>query len=130
MLIRTTLFVIVLGVLGVIVPVGAHHSNSGFDVEKIIEIKGVVKEWKWSNPHTWIILSGVDDGSGGQTDWSAEGRPPGVLGRAGWTRNSIKVGETVSIHCSPAKDGTHVCLVARVTLADGTVLPNAAPQAF
>ncbi len=130
MLIRLSAVAIAVALLTASVPIGAHHSNSGFDVEKIIEIKGVVREWKWSNPHTWIILSGVDDGKGGRTDWSAEGRPPGVLGRAGWSKTSIKVGDTVSIHCSPAKDGTHVCLVARVTLSDGTVLPNAAPQAF
>jgi hypothetical protein len=103
--------------------VHAHHSNSAFEVEKIIEIRGTVKEWRWTNPHTWIILT-ADDGHGGKTEWSAEGRPPGVLGRAGWTRNTLKAGDTVSIHCSPAKDGSKVCLVARVTLADGTVLSN------
>ena len=107
-------------------PVQAHHSNSAFEVEKIIEIKGVVKEWKWTNPHTWIFLT-VDDGKGGKVEWAVEGRAPGILGRAGWTRNSIKVGDTVTIHCSPAKDGTPTALVARVTLADGTVLANAPP---
>ena len=118
------------GAVVMAIPVTAHHSNSGFDVEKIIEIKGTVSEWRWTNPHTWIVVTGVDDGAGGKTTWSAEGRPPGVLGRAGWSKSSIKVGEQIGIHCSPAKDGTHVCLVARVTLANGTVLANAPPPTF
>jgi hypothetical protein len=105
----------------------AHHSNSAFDVEKIIEVRGTVKEFRWANPHTFILLSGVDDGKGGKGDWTAEGRPPGILGRAGWTKNSLKPGDMVTVHCSPAKDGTPFCLVARVTLADGTVLANAPP---
>ena len=108
------------------VPALAHHSNSAFQVDKVVELKGVVTQWKWMNPHTWIGLS-VDDGKGGKVEWAIEGRPPGVLGRAGWSRNSIKVGDTITIHFSPAKDGTHTGLVARVTLADGTVLPNAGP---
>ena len=119
-----------LGILAMTAPMGAHHSNSGFDVEKIIELKGTVSEWRWTNPHTWIVITGVDDGAGGKTTWTAEGRPPGVLGRAGWSKNSIKFGESITIHCSPAKDGTHMCLVARVTLADGTVLANAPPPTF
>jgi hypothetical protein len=127
---RTVGALLLIGTVAMAMPAVAHHSNSGFDVEKIIEIRGTVSEWRWTNPHTWIVLTGVDDGAGGTTSWSAEGRPPGVLGRAGWSRNSIKVGDRVGIHCSPAKDGTRVCLVARVTLADGTVLANAPPPTF
>ena len=107
-------------------PALAHHSNSAFQVDKVIELKGVVTAWKWANPHTWIGLS-VDDGKGGKVQWEIEGRPPGVLSRAGWSRTVLKVGDTVIVHCSPAKDGSHAGLVARVTLSDGTVLLNAAP---
>ena len=105
----------------------AHHSNSAFQVDKIIELKGVVTEWKWVNPHTWIYLS-VDDGKGGKVEWQIEGWLPGILSRAGWTKYSIKAGSVITVHCSPAKDGSHSGLVARVTLADGTVLANAPPN--
>ena len=108
-------------------PAFPHHSNSAFEVEKVIELKGTVREFKWANPHTWIFLT-VDDGKGGKQDWQVEGRPPGVLGRAGWTRNSLKPGDTISVYCSPAKDGSRIALVARVILPDGTVLPNAPEQ--
>jgi hypothetical protein len=104
----------------------AHHSNSAFYVTKVITIKGVVKEFRWSNPHVWIILS-VDDGKGNKVDWKVEGRPPGILGRAGWTPKVLQPGETITVDLSPAKDDTASGLIARVTKADGTILSNAPP---
>ena len=103
----------------------AHHSNVAFYVTKVITVKGVVKEFRWTNPHTWIIMT-VDD-NGKQVEWSLEGRPPGVLLRAGWSRKSIVPGETITVDFSPAKDGGMNGLIARVTKADGTILPNAPP---
>jgi len=104
----------------------AHHSNSAFYVTKVITIKGVVKEFKWANPHVWVIVT-VDDGKGNKVDWKAEGRPPGILGRAGWTPKSLQPGDTVTIDLSPAKDNTTSGLIARVTKEDGTILSNAPP---
>lgn len=104
----------------------AHHSNSAFYVTKVITIKGVVKEFKWANPHVWVIVV-VDDGKGGQVEWKVEGRPPGILLRAGWTPKSLQPGETVTIDLSPAKDDSASGLIARVTKADGTILANAPP---
>ena len=107
-------------------PALPHHSNVAFEVNKIITLTGVVTEFRWVNPHTWIGLS-VDDGKGAKTVWAVEGRAPGVLARAGWSRGSIKVGDTVTIDFSPAKDGSKTGLVARVTKSDGTILANAPP---
>jgi hypothetical protein len=107
-------------------PAQAHHSNSAFYVDKVITIKGVVKEFRWSNPHVWIILT-VDDGKGNKVDWKVEGRPPGILGRAGWTPKSVQPGETITIDLSPAKDASTSGLIARVTKEDGTILANAPP---
>jgi hypothetical protein len=104
----------------------AHHSNSAFYVTKVITIKGVVKEFKWTNPHVWVIVT-VDDGKGNKVDWKAEGRPPGILARAGWTPKILQPGETVTIDLSPAKDDTASGLIARVTKEDGTILANAPP---
>jgi hypothetical protein len=101
----------------------AHHSNSAFQVDQTIKLKGVVTEFKWMNPHIWIYLS-VDDDTGGKVEWHVEGRPPGILGRAGWTKNSLKPGWIVTILCNPAKDGSRVAMVARVTLENGYVLRN------
>jgi hypothetical protein len=107
-------------------PALPHHSNVAFEVNKIITLTGEVTEFRWVNPHTWIGLN-VDDGKGGKALWSIEGRAPGVLLRAGWSKNSIKAGDTVTIDFSPAKDGTKTGLVARVTKADGTILANGGP---
>jgi hypothetical protein len=104
----------------------AHHSNVAFAVTKVITVKGVVKDFEWRNPHTWLTLT-VDDGKGGKVDWAVEGRAPGVLLRAGWTRNSLMPGELVTVDMSPAKDGSKTGLIARVTKADGTILSNAPP---
>jgi hypothetical protein len=104
----------------------AHHSNVGFAVETVNTATGVVKEWKWMNPHTWLIMD-VDDGKGGTVEWAMEGRAPGVLLRAGWTRTVLKPGDKVTVHYSPSKDGSKVGMIARVTMADGRVLPNAPP---
>jgi uncharacterized protein DUF6152 len=108
-------------------PALAHHSNVAFEVTKVVTITGVVKDFQWRNPHTWVILT-VDDGKGGKVEWAVEGRAPGVLLRAGWTRSSIKPGDTITVDMSPAKDGSNSGLVARVTKADGTILANAPPN--
>ena len=99
----------------------AHHSNAAFDGDKVIVLKGTVTQWKWTNPHVWIFLS-VDDGKGGKVEWQIEGRTPGQLDRAGWSRGSLKPGDVITIDFSPAKDATHTGLLTRVRLADGTVL--------
>ncbi len=107
-------------------PAYSHHSNVAFETQKISEVKGTVTEWKWINPHTWLYLS-VDDGKGNKTDWAFEGRSPGLLSRTGWSAKMFKKGDVLTIHYSPAKDGTKTGLIARVTLADGTILPYTPP---
>jgi Family of unknown function (DUF6152) len=108
-------------------PAFAHHSNSAYEVEKVLTLTGTVKSWKWSNPHTWLTLT-VQNEKGETVDWELEGRAPGVLGRIGWDRSVLKPGEKVTVHMSPAKDGSHVGIIARVTKADGTILGNSTPN--
>src|SRR5687767_15525932 len=74
----------------------AHHSNSAFDGDKVMVLTGTVTEWKWTNPHVWIFLS-VDDSNGGKVQWEIEGRTPGQLVRAGWSKTTLTVGETVTV---------------------------------
>jgi hypothetical protein len=106
-----------------VLPAHAHHSNSAYQVDEIITLTGTVREWRWSNPHTWLYLS-VEGESGQTQEWAVEGRAPGVLGRAGWDRNVLEPGETVTVYASPSKDGSPVGIIARVTKADGTILGN------
>ena len=99
----------------------AHHSNSAFDGDKVMVLTGTVAEWKWMNPHVWIFLS-VDDGNGGKVQWEIEGRTPGQLIRAGWSKTILKAGETITVDFSPAKDGSHTGLLTRVRRADGSLV--------
>src|ERR1700733_11318068 len=127
MKVRAIISCAVLGAALLLAPLAqAHHSNSAFYVTKVITIKGVVKEFRWTNPHVWVILT-VDDGKGNKVDWKVEGRPPGILIRSGWTPKVLQPGETITVDLSPAKDDTASGLMARVTKADGTILANAPP---
>jgi hypothetical protein len=104
-------------------PAQSHHSNVAYEVTKVVTIKGVVKDFEWVNPHTWLHVI-VEGDNGSKVEWACEGRAPGILLRAGWTKGSLKPGETVTVDMSPAKDGTPTSIIARVTKADGTILSN------
>jgi hypothetical protein len=127
---RTRIIVSVVAIVATLqlaeTPAFSHHSNVAFAVETVLTATGTVKEWQWSNPHTWLIMD-VEDGKGGKVQWAMEGRAPGVLLRAGWSRSVLKAGDKVTVHYSPSKDGSKVGMIARVTMADGKVLPNAPP---
>jgi hypothetical protein len=100
-------------------PVAAHHSFAAeFDAAKRIILKGVVTKLEWTNPHIWIYLE-VKEESGAVTPWQCEGGPPNVLRRQGWTRNSLKEGDQVTIDGALAKDGSRRCNSRSVNLADG-----------
>jgi hypothetical protein len=105
----------------------AHHSNSAFDGDKVMVLTGTVMEWKWTNPHVWIILS-VDE-NGDKVQWAIEGRTPGQLVRAGWSKTILKPGDTITVDFSPAKDGSRTGLLTRVRRPDGTVVGQQAPPA-
>jgi hypothetical protein len=114
--------VVLTGVLLCAAPARSHHSNVAYEVTKVVTITGVVKEFRWVNPHTWLHL--IVDENGSKVEYQVEGRAPGVLLRAGWTKTSLKPGEKVTVDMSPAKDGTKVGIIARVTKEDGTILSN------
>jgi hypothetical protein len=102
-------------------PAAAHHSFSMFDDEKEVVLKGVVKEFQWSNPHTWIQLN-VTDASGKVVEWSIEGGSPNLVGRQGWKRNTFKPGDQVEITVHPLRDGQPGGSFMRAVLADGRKL--------
>jgi hypothetical protein len=115
--------VLIVSVAIAALPVPPHHSNSAYQVDEIMTLEGVVTEWRWSNPHTWLYMT-VENGDGVEEEWAVEGRAPGILGRAGWDRDVLQPGDRVTVHASPAKDGSRVGIIARVTKEDGTVLGN------
>ena len=88
------------------VPARAHHSfGVEYDINKPLNLTGVITSIEWTNPHSFIYLD-VKDASGKVTNWKLEGYPPGVLYRQGWKRDvSIKVGDTITITGWQARDG-------------------------
>ena len=103
------------------VPLSAHHGNAAYDEKNPITIKGTVTEFAWTNPHVQIYLD-VKDDKGNVAHWSVETYSPGKLVRAGWTKESVKVGDQVSINLVPARNGAPVGFLHKLVLPNGKVL--------
>jgi len=98
----------------------AHHSFAMFDNAKEQTLVGTVKEFQWTNPHTWLQL--MVDESGKQVEWSIEGSSPNGLARRGWSRTSFKPGDKVTVIIHPLKDGAKGGSYVKATLPDGKTL--------
>ena len=97
----------------------AHHSFAAeFDATKPVTLTGTVTRLEWANPHIWIYLD-VKDDHGAVQAWQCEGGPPNTLTRNGWSPNSLKMGDTITIDGALAKDGSKTCNARMVKLADG-----------
>ena len=97
----------------------AHHSTTMFDRDKVLTITGVVKEVQWTNPHVGIFVTGTLKDGDTPTIWVLEVSSPGNLTRAGgWTRNSVKAGDKVSVDFWPLRNGTKGGYLKKVTLTD------------
>ena len=102
----------------------AHHSAAGVDQTKSVTITGVLKEFKWANPHSWMDIEVTGDT--GQTRlWSVEMTAPAYLARAGWTSKTVKPGDKVTVTVRPMKNGDPGGLFVNITLPDGRVLGQA-----
>ena len=116
---RTRLAVIVAG-LWLLLSAGpalAHHAFAAeYDAKKPVKLTGTVTKLEWLNPHTWFYID-VKDDTGKVTNWGFEMGSPNILLRAGWTRNSMKPGDVVTVEGSRAKDGSNNANVKAVTLA-------------
>lgn len=102
-------------------PALAHHSVAMFDMTREVEISGTVKEFQYTNPHSWLIVTVTND-DGTTTDWGFEAEGPGTLMRHHIGKNTFPVGAEVTVRGRPMKDGRPAASWINTTMPDGTVI--------
>lgn len=118
---------IALSMVALATPALAHHSGAMFDREKKVTLQGTVKEFQYTNPHSWlqVLVTGPD---GKTTEWGFEAEGPSTLLRAGIKAKTFVAGDKVTIVANPMKDGRAAGALITATKADGTVFsPRPAP---
>jgi hypothetical protein len=106
------------------IPAVAHHSFAMFDATQTTTLEGTVKEFQWTNPHAWIMLTVQKEGQA--QDWAIEMNGPGGLARQGWRPKTLTPGMPVKMSIHPLKDGTNGGQFLEITLPDGTQLGRGA----
>ena len=114
--------------LGAAGSAAAHHSFAvHFVADKIVTVKGTVEEFSFRNPHGLLALTAKDD-KGVEQHWRIETNSPNILRRRGWSEDSIKPGDQVTVEGYPARDGSPSMRVYRVTFPDGRELVGQRPD--
>ena len=126
-LLRAWLFVIP-ALLLFVTGVGSHHAFSPvYDEKRLITVVGVVTQFRFVNPHAMMFMDVTDD-AGKVVKWAVEFAGRLNLGEVGWTAESIKAGERVTVTGNPAHTGSQRMFFRRLVRADGTELLPAGPQ--
>lgn len=118
--------------LGAAATAAAHHSFSAFNTEVEKTITGTVNRFEWTNPHTWVWVDVAEgkgpDGKDKIVTWGVEGMSPNYLSRRGWTKNTFKPGDKVTLTIRPMRDGSPGGMFVRGVLADGKPVSFAATE--
>jgi hypothetical protein len=104
----------------------AHHGSAEYQTERNVTITGTVKEWRWSNPHTWVFLT-VRSASGALEQWDGEGPPLTWAAQRGWSSATLRAGEEVSLVMYPSKRAARAGLIKQVRRANGDLLEVSRP---
>ena len=108
--------------------VSAHHSIAGYEKEKIVELRGVVAEYIWRNPHVVLIWS-VKDNSGKAVQWSGEMNSPTSMIQVGMNNQSLKRGDQIILTVNPSLTGNPLGVIRKITTMDGkTIVDRFTPQ--
>lgn len=119
---RTRLSIVfAMGLFMFCIPVGAHHGNAEFAMTQSVSLQATVTDFMWTNPHIVIYFDAKNE-NGQVQHWSCEASAPPHLHRSGWTRESLKPGDHVTVVAHPAKNGQPVGILMKVVLADGQEL--------
>jgi len=100
--------------------VDTHHGSADYDVSREVTVEGTVAEWRWSSPHTWVLLRATRNGS--IENWNGEGPPLQWAEARGWSKATLKPGETVRLIMYPSRREPHAGLVKRIERAGGHLI--------
>ena len=106
-----------------VTPVVAHHSNAGLDMDSLIPIEGIVTEFSWRNPHVYFIVESTNS-AGEVIEWDIQMASTITVSRMGWTRDSLAIGDRVSLMAHAAADGRPYALLDSIEKQGGVVLPT------
>jgi hypothetical protein len=106
---------------GFAVPAFAHHSFAMFDGDKTVTLEGTIKQFLWTNPHAWVVMT-ISGPQGQPQEWELELPAPSGLARDGWLPRILTPGMNVTTVAHPLKNGDSGGALVTVTLPDGRVL--------
>src|SRR5438128_6843561 len=115
---NTRAALIIMSIVALTAPMLSHHSGAMFEKEKTITVEGVVKEFQFTNPHSWLLVD-VKNKDGSVTTWGFEAEGPSTLQRAGIRRSDFAVGTKLKITGHPMKNGTPAAVWVDAVRADG-----------
>ena len=118
---RVASFALFIGLLAFAGVAFAHHGTANYDTTKTISVKGSVSDFQFINPHVLIFMDGKDE-TGKAQKWQGELTSPNRLSRVGWTKSSIKPGDTITISGYPTKSGSTEIWIQKVVLGSGEEL--------
>jgi len=123
------ILVVAVSLIGVSEVLSAHHAGANYDREHLITLSGTVTGFVFANPHTQILFD-VEDAQGNIVKWIGVGDPPGRLYKVGWTKNTIKVGDKITVTGGPRIDGSSKELDMRndQLIVNGKKLGERGPQ--
>ena len=115
---------VIIALLVAFAPALAHHGEANYDTEKVTSARGVVTDFQFVNPHVQISVD-VKNDKGEIEKWIGEARSPAMLARyGGWDKDTIKVGDTITMVGHRTKNGTNFLRLLKIEKADGRVLDN------
>jgi hypothetical protein len=121
---KAILLALLFSILSVSAPAFAHHGNSAYDMSKTVPMKATVTKFEYSNPHTQVYYDVTND-KGEVEHWVAETTNPAMLNRVGWSKDTLKPGDQVTLFVNPNKVGAKVTFLQKVVLSDGKELSTA-----
>jgi hypothetical protein len=105
-------------------PLLAHHGSAAYKTDAVVVLKkATVTRFVWANPHAVLIFD-VKDDKGNVSHWAGEAGSPSAIRLLGWTKNSLRPGDVVTVHLYPSKFNSTVGRIEKIMLADGTTLKD------